>query len=74
MSRRRLAIFASLGGLSALVVAMTAVRVLYTGSDYYSNLVWNLFLAWIPFGLAVYAYDRYRKGLGRAMGWLKENL
>jgi uncharacterized membrane protein len=69
MSRRRLAIFASLGGVSALVVAMTAVRVLYTGSDYYSNLVWNLFLAWIPFGLAIYAYDGYRKGLGRAQLW-----
>ena len=65
MSRRRLAILASLGGLSALVVAMIAVRVVYTGSEYYTNLVWNLFLAWIPFGLAVYAYDGFRKGLGR---------
>ena len=65
MSRRRLAILASLGGLSALVVAMTMVRVGYTGTDYYSNLVWNLFLAWIPFGLAVSAYDGYRRGMGR---------
>jgi uncharacterized membrane protein len=69
MSRRRLAILASLGGLSALVVAMIAVRVLYTGNDYYTNLVWNLFLAWIPFGLAVYAYDGYRKGQGRLQLW-----
>ena len=66
MSRRRLAILASLAGLSALVVAMVAVRVVYTGNDYFTNLVWNLFLAWIPFGLAVYAYDGYRKGQGRA--------
>jgi uncharacterized membrane protein len=65
MSRRRLAILASLVGLSALVVAMSAVRVVYTGTYNYSNLVWNLFLAWIPFGLAVYAYDGFRKGLGR---------
>jgi len=69
MSRRRLAILASLGGLSALVVAMIAVRVLYTGNDYYTNLVWNLFLAWIPFGLALYAYDGYRKGQGRLRLW-----
>jgi uncharacterized membrane protein len=69
MSRRRLAILASLGGLSALAVAMAAVRVAYTGTDYYSNLVWNLFLAWIPFGLAVYAYDGSRRGLGRIQLW-----
>ena len=61
MSRRRLAILASLGGLSALVVAMIAVRVAYTGNDYYTNLVWNLFLAWIPLGLAVYVYDGWRR-------------
>ena len=69
MSRRRLAILASLGGLSALVVAMVAVRVVYTGNDYFTNLVWNLFLAWIPFGLAVYAYDGYREGRGRHRLW-----
>jgi len=68
MSRRRLAILASLGGLSALVVAMVAVRVGYARNDYYTNLVWNLFLAWIPFGLAVYVYDGYRR-LSRLQLW-----
>ncbi len=68
MSRRRLAIVASLGGLSALVVAMVAVRVGYARNDYYTNLVWNLFLAWIPFGLAVYVYDGYRR-LSRLQLW-----
>jgi hypothetical protein len=33
MSRRRLAILASLAGLSALVLAMVAVRVVYSGND-----------------------------------------
>jgi uncharacterized membrane protein len=69
MSRRRLAILAALGGLSLLVVAMVAVRERYTGSVSYSNLVWNLFLAWIPLGLAVYAHDGYLKGLGRLRLW-----
>lgn len=61
MSRRRLAIFATLGGLSVLVLAMVAVRVLYTRDYYLTNLVWNLFLAWIPLGLALYVYDGYHR-------------
>ena len=69
MSRRRLAILASLGGLSLLVVGMVAVREHYTGSVSYSNLIWNLFLAWIPLGLAVYVHDGYGKGLGRVRLW-----
>ena len=62
MSRRRIAILASLAGLSGLVVAMVAVRVSYSGNSYYEALVWNLLLAWIPFALAVYVYDGRRRG------------
>jgi uncharacterized membrane protein len=69
MSRRRFAILASLAGLSLLVVAMVVVRERYTGSVSYSNLIWNLFLAWIPLGLAVYAQDAYRKGASRVQLW-----
>jgi uncharacterized membrane protein len=69
MSRRRLAIFASLAGLSALVLAMVVVRVAYTGNDYHTNLVWNLFLAWIPFGIALCVYDGYRRGAGSVQLW-----
>jgi uncharacterized membrane protein len=69
MSRRRLAILASLAGLSTLVLAMIIVRVVYTGNDYHTNLVWNLFLAWIPFGLALYVYDGYRRGAGSVQLW-----
>jgi uncharacterized membrane protein len=68
MSRRRLAILASLGGLSALVVAMVAVRVVYAGNAWYTNLLWNLFLAWIPFAVAVYVYDGHRR-LSRLKLW-----
>ena len=59
----------SLAGLSALVVAMVAVRVVYTGNSHYTNLVWNLFLAWIPFAIAIYVYDGYRRGSGRVRLW-----
>jgi uncharacterized membrane protein len=66
MSHRRLATLFSLAGLSALVVAMVAVRVAYTGSGQYGALVWNLTLAWVPFGLALLVYDGYRRGARRS--------
>lgn len=69
MSRRRLAILGSLAGLSALVVAMVAVRVSYSGNSYYEALVWNLLLAWIPFALAVYVYDGRRRGERGPLLW-----
>lgn len=69
MSHRRLATLASLAGLSALVVAMVAVRVAYTGNSQYEALVWNLFLAWIPFALALYVYDGYRRRGASPLLW-----
>jgi uncharacterized membrane protein len=69
MSDRRLAILGSLAGLSALVVGMVAVRVVYSGNSYYEALVWNLFLAWIPFVVAIHVYDSYGRGAGRVQLW-----
>ena len=75
-SGRRLATLAVLGALTALVLAMVAVRVAYTQTDVYVNLPWNLFLAWIPFAVALVVYDRARRGsrmltlLGLAALWL----
>src|SRR6266508_1141900 len=66
MSDRRLAILASLAGLSGLVVAMVAVRVVYSGNSENAALVWNLLLAWIPFGLALQVYEGYRRGAAQA--------
>ena len=70
MSGRRLAILASLAGLSGLVVAMVAVRVSYSGNSYYEALVWNLLLAWIPFALAIYVYDAWRQGARGLLVWV----
>jgi uncharacterized membrane protein len=70
MSDRRLATLASLAGLSLLVVAMVVVHSSYTGSSFYRSLLWNLFLAWIPFALAVSVYDGLRRGVGRAQLWV----
>lgn len=69
MSHRRLATLASLAGLSALVVAMVAVRVAYSGNSYYEALVWNLLLAWIPFGLALRVYDGFRRDAAKLPLW-----
>jgi len=65
MSDRRLAILGSLLGLTLLVYAMVGVRVVYSGSQHYGALVWNLFLAWIPFVLALIVYDGFRRGASR---------
>ena len=77
LSHRRLAALLSLLLLTGFAVAMIAVRVVKTGGDpTYLNLVWNLFLAWIPFVLALLVYDGFRRGappLGLAVGaalWL----
>lgn len=69
MSHRRLATVASLAGLTALVVAMVAVRVAYSGNSYYEALVWNLLLAWIPFAVALRVYDGYRHQAARVPLW-----
>jgi len=65
MSDRRLGILASLLGLTLLVYAMVGVRILYTGNLNYGALIWNLFLAWIPFALALAVYDGFRRGAAR---------
>jgi len=64
-SDRRLAVTTVLLTLSAVVVAMVVVRVAYSGTGNYINLVWNLFLAWIPFTLALVVYDRSTRPNGR---------
>jgi uncharacterized membrane protein len=61
-SRRRLVAVGALLAASAFGAAMVTFRVVYTGSGEYRNLLWNLFLAWIPFAIALVVYDRDRRG------------
>jgi uncharacterized membrane protein len=65
VSDRRLATLASFVGLTLLVYAMVGVRIAYSGNLNYGALIWNLFLAWIPFGLALFVYDGFRRGAAR---------
>jgi uncharacterized membrane protein len=68
LSDRRAATLAALSGLSLLVVAMVAVRMSRTGSSDYANLVWNLFLAWVPLAFALVVYAGAQRGMRRP--WL----
>jgi len=56
----RLTVFGLLCGSSLLSVALFRVRTILSGSEDYTFLVWNLFLAWIPLGMA-YAASSFAK-------------
>jgi uncharacterized membrane protein len=46
---------------SIMACAFFAFRVFYSGSYNYANLLWNLFLAWLPYIFAVIAFSAYGK-------------
>lgn len=54
--RYKIAIVALLVFASLLSVGLYFARASYSGSRQYFGLVWNLMLAWIPFGLAILSY------------------
>ncbi|MGZ8708504.1 MAG: DUF1361 domain-containing protein [Gaiellaceae bacterium] len=65
VSSRRRAIYAALALLSLFSVALIVVRYLHSQEPFFGGLIWNLFLAWIPFGLSIVVYDRHRAGARR---------
>ncbi len=52
----KLAVLLLLTGASVFCVVLVMARMAYSSNPRYSNLVWNLILAWIPFVLAYVAY------------------
>jgi uncharacterized membrane protein len=52
----KVGVFALLSLASLFCVTLVAARIVYSGVTQYTNLVWNLFLAWIPFVMAYLAY------------------
>jgi uncharacterized membrane protein len=63
LSARRTAVVVSLALASVGCVGLVVVRNLYTGTDNFRYLAWNLLLAWVPFVLAVLFYDGQRRGM-----------
>ena len=56
----RLTVFGLLCGSRLLSVALFRIRTILRGSEDYNFLIWNLFLAWIPLGMA-YAASSFAK-------------
>ncbi|MBK9732921.1 MAG: DUF1361 domain-containing protein [Chitinophagaceae bacterium] len=48
--------------LTLFMIVLYSVRTLYTNDTYYGFLLWNLFLAWLPFIFAYWAYRNYFLG------------
>jgi uncharacterized membrane protein len=63
-SRRRLVTVIGLFLASLFCAALVLAREVHTGNADSRYLLWNLFLAWIPFLLAVFVYDRWRRRRG----------
>ena len=56
LNRYKIAIFGLMTFASTICILLVAARIAYSDSGRYASLVWNLFLAWIPFILAYMAY------------------
>jgi hypothetical protein len=52
----KIGVFALLTAASVVCISLVSARIAYSDSRRYASLIWNLFLAWIPFLLAYLAY------------------
>lgn len=55
-NKYRLLLFLLLAGATVMCVAIWRVRFEYSGKRHYAFLIWNLYLAWIPFLIAYLTY------------------
>ena len=55
-NRYNIAVFVLLNGACAMCIALVVARVAYSDTGRHLGLIWNLFLAWIPFILAYIAH------------------
>ena len=55
-NRHNIAVFVLLNGACAMCIGLVVARVAYSDTDRHTGLIWNLFLAWIPFILAYLAH------------------
>ena len=55
-NRHSIAVFVLLNAACAVCIMLVAARVAYSDSRRHTGLIWNLFLAWIPFMLAYFAH------------------
>jgi len=55
--RHNLAVFFLLNTACAVCIFLVAARVAYSETGYHIDLIWNLFLAWIPFILSYVAHS-----------------
>ena len=62
LSDRRVATFFTLVLMSGFCLSMLAYRSIHGYGHSYDFLSWNLFLAWVPFVLAVVLHDGSRRG------------
>lgn len=59
--KQKAGLFLTLGLATLFLVIMVIARVLYTGEPHFIFLVWNLFLAWLPFLFAEMALTWHRR-------------
>jgi uncharacterized membrane protein len=55
-NKYRLTMFFLLAGATTFSVAIWRVRAEFSGTVHYGFLIWNLFLAWIPFMISYFTY------------------